>query len=347
MKLWMKFFMILVFAFSVTGIAGCSGSSGDGESKETQRQESLGVESDKQEADHQTGESDGTEKDTETTPNDAKSEGVKTGFFWRVDHAGNTVYLLGSIHVGTDDFYPMDDQIEGAFEESSYLAVEADIVNVNPLEVQSLIQERGMYSDGSTIEDHLSPELFQKLEETLKEYGINVDMLQPFEPWYIVMLLESLQIMKQGYDEQLGVDYYFLSKADGKEIIELEGIEYQINMFDSFSEDVQTKLLELNLNYEGDLEKEMEGLMKVWKSGDEEKLVELTLDDGDGSEEYQIYMDALLDERNIGMVEKIEKFLKSKEQETYFVIVGAAHYVGEQGIIELLEEKGYEVKKQY
>ncbi|RJQ38322.1 MAG: hypothetical protein C4550_06760 [Nitrospiraceae bacterium] len=43
------------------------------------------------------------------------------------------------------------------------------------------------------------------------------------------------------------------------------------------------------------------------------------------------------------MTLKIEEFLKTKE--TYFVVVGAGHLVGNKGIIELLKRKGYPVEQ--
>jgi hypothetical protein len=48
-------------------------------------------------------------------------------------------------------------------------------------------------------------------------------------------------------------------------------------------------------------------------------------------------------ERNRRMVSKIEDFLRTKE--TYFVIVGAGHLVGSQGVIELLRGKGYLIEQ--
>jgi uncharacterized protein YbaP (TraB family) len=49
----------------------------------------------------------------------------------------------------------------------------------------------------------------------------------------------------------------------------------------------------------------------------------------------------LVYERNRNMAGKIEAYLKTKG--TYFVITGAAHLVGEKGIIEILRGKGYRV----
>jgi len=43
------------------------------------------------------------------------------------------------------------------------------------------------------------------------------------------------------------------------------------------------------------------------------------------------------------MVSKIEDLLRTKE--TYFVIVGAGHLVGNRGIIEILKGKGYFVEQ--
>jgi hypothetical protein len=43
------------------------------------------------------------------------------------------------------------------------------------------------------------------------------------------------------------------------------------------------------------------------------------------------------------MASKIEDFLRTKE--TYFVIVGAGHLVGEKGILQILKRKGYVVEQ--
>jgi uncharacterized protein YbaP (TraB family) len=75
--------------------------------------------------------------------------------FWKVENNGNTVYLLGSIHIANESFYPLDSIIEEAFDESNYLGVEADIKNVNKEEIQAFIFENAIYKDGTTIEDHL------------------------------------------------------------------------------------------------------------------------------------------------------------------------------------------------
>lgn len=55
-------------------------------------------------------------------------KGVRPVFAWRIQdkEAGATVFLMGSIHVGKKEFYPLPQVIEKAFRESDALAVEVD-----------------------------------------------------------------------------------------------------------------------------------------------------------------------------------------------------------------------------
>ncbi|MNO04822.1 TraB family protein [compost metagenome] len=53
----------------------------------------------------------------------------------------------------------------------------------------------------------------------------------------------------------------------------------------------------------------------------------------------------MLVDRNVKMTEKIEGYLKGKDSSTYMIAVGAAHMLGEKGIVTLLQEKGYTVTR--
>ncbi|MEH7343310.1 TraB/GumN family protein [Bacillus sp. JJ1532] len=270
----------------------------------------------------------------------AENEG---GFLWKAEKSGNTVYMLGSIHLGIEDFYPLNSKIMKAFDESKYLVVEADILNLNPLEFQQSILEKAIYADGSTIEDHISEELYTKLKDIFISLGADFNELKHFEPWYFNMILESLKITDPKYKPELGIDFYFLSKAGGKKIIELEGAEFQLNMMDSFSENVQIKLLEDSLKV--DSSGELEALIKAWQYSDDDAIEKMLFNVPDDSPEYQTYMTELLDNRNIGMANKIEQYLTGSMKETYFVVVGAGHYFGDMSVIQLLKNKGYKVEK--
>lgn len=289
------------------------------------------------------------EPPTTNTP-DPNAPGT-TAPFWKVNHNGNVVYLLGSIHVAKEDLYPLHGIIEAAFAESDYLAVEADILNMDIFAVQKELDKRAKYSDGTTLKDHINPFLYAKLKKEFKEMRLNLRMFEAYEPWYISMLLDQLKIMQLGYDADLGVDQHFLKLANGnKEIIELEGMEFQLDLMDGFSEEIQLAQLHGSIMQANKYEEDIEKLFAAWKSADDEAMKIMVKEpEGLRAEEKEMYREynvAMLDQRNVGMVDKIEGFLNGNKKETYFVVVGAAHYVGDMGIVGLLEERGYTVEKQ-
>jgi uncharacterized protein YbaP (TraB family) len=283
------------------------------------------------------------EQDTSPTPT---TKVGSHGFLWKTSHGNTTVYMVGSIHVANEDFYPLDPDIESAFAESDTLVVEADVVNINQAKIMKLLEARGKYNDGTTLKDHLSQDLYNKLEETLKTFKLKASIFETYEPWYVAMMIDSLHTLKMGYNPELGIDYHFLEKATEKkmEIIQLEGAAYQLHLFDQFAPEIQVKVLESSLE-SVDHPEELNELVQFWKEGDLKGLERLTYSNEDQSKEYKIYTDVLLNKRNVRMVDKIEKLLKSGENKEYFVIVGAAHFIGEQGIVKLLQDKGYIVER--
>lgn len=55
-----------------------------------------------------------------------ETETVQTGgrgFMWEVESNGNTVYLVGSMHIADESFYPLRKEFEEAFAEADYLGV--------------------------------------------------------------------------------------------------------------------------------------------------------------------------------------------------------------------------------
>jgi uncharacterized protein YbaP (TraB family) len=263
----------------------------------------------------------------------------KKSFLWKVQSKTNTVYVLGSIHYLKKEMYPLDEKIEKAFDQSNILGVEANVDNVSKMDVQKLV-ETAFYSGDETLEKHLSPEAFELVKKQLTELGASLEAANKYRPWFLALSLASIEIVKLGFDPNYGIDRYFLSKAtEKKKIVELESLEYQINLFSALSEKDQELFLLYTLKDIKVLEQELDKLIKAWTAGDE-KGIELIMTKSIKEDKKLIPVyEKLVIERNRKMVSKIEEYLKEKE--TFFVIVGAGHLVGNQGIIELLKGKGF------
>jgi uncharacterized protein YbaP (TraB family) len=263
----------------------------------------------------------------------------KKSFLWKVQSKTNTIYVLGSIHYLKKEMYPLDEKIEKAFDQSNILGVEANVDNVSKMDVQKLV-ESAFYSGDETLEKHLSPEALELVKKQLTELGASLEAANKYRPWFLALSLASIEIVKLGFDPNYGIDRYFLSKAtEKKKIVELESLEYQINLFSNLSEKDQELFLLYTVKDIKVLERELDKLVKAWTAGDG-KGIELIMRRSIKEDKKLIPVyEKLVIERNRKMVSKIEEYLKEKE--TFFVIVGAGHLVGNQGIIELLKGKGF------
>lgn len=281
-----------------------------------------------------------------TGPTD--NEDQSPNFLWEVTSDTNTVYILGSLHVARAEIYPLAEAIENAYGTSVYLVVEFDVNAVSESEMTQLLLEKGMYQSGESLRDNISEELYSRLYDRLMELdssGLLLSFVSSFEPWVVAITITDMDYIQLSYDYEYGIETYFLEKAetDGKDIMELESAEFQLDVFDNMSFELELIMLE-DIIDNPVTEDEMEALFGAWSTGDVAKMEQIVFKDTEDNPAYRSLNEIVIDERNFQMIEKIEQYLQ--DDETYFVVVGAAHLVGENGIINLLDNKGYQVTQQ-
>src|SRR5215210_7043733 len=93
-------------------------------------------------------------------------------FLWRVSSKVNTVYLLGSIHVATEDFYPLPDEVESAWKESKVLVVEVDLTKVDAGDMQAALVDRGMYEGNDSLARHVPKATLEKVRTYFSRKGL-------------------------------------------------------------------------------------------------------------------------------------------------------------------------------
>jgi uncharacterized protein YbaP (TraB family) len=275
-------------------------------------------------------------------PKDSLSQ-PKKSFLWKVHSKTNTVYVLGSIHYLKKEMYPLSERIEKAFDQSDILGIEANVDNINKMDAQKLV-ESALYSGDERLEKHLSPEVYELVKKKFTELGGSLETANRYRPWFLALTLASIEIVKLGFDPDHGIDRHFLSKAaEKKKIVELESLEYQINLFSTLSEKDQELFLLYTLRDIKVLEQELGKLIKAWTTGDKKGIELIMTKSIQEDKRLTPIYEKLVLERNRKMVSRIEEYLKKKQ--TFFVVVGAGHLVGGQGIIELLKGKGFSVEQ--
>ena len=273
---------------------------------------------------------------------EAVSQSAKS-FLWKGQSKTNTVFVLGSIHYLKKEMYPLDEKIEKAFDQADIFVVEANIDDTGKVDTQKLV-ESALYLDDETLEKHVSTQTYGLVKKELERLAVPLELIGKQKPWFLSLTLASLEIVKLGFDPNYGIDRYFLSKAEGKKkILEMESFDYQINLFCQLTEKEQELLLLYTLKDIKVLEQELDKLVQAWTSGDDKGLESIVTKSVTEDKRLAPIYEKLIYERNRNMASKIEDYLKTKE--TYLVIVGAGHLVGNQGIIEILRGKGFFVEQ--
>lgn len=269
------------------------------------------------------------------------------------DQTGNTAWLFGSIHAGKEYFYPLPDYVMSAFEGSDALAVEFDLLEYSKdYAAQTALIADMTYTDGTTIRDHISQETYEGAVEIMKRNKMYIPMLDTYKPilWY--SYVETCAIQESGYSDQLGIDMHMLRKAKetGKEILEVESADFQMNMLKGFPEELQIYLLDsavagcrIPAVYKAGLDM----MVEYWQSGDEANFsaylnMSETMTSAQEESMMAQFNQAMITDRNDSMTRFAVEALESGKE--VFICVGAAHVVGEGAMAQQLKDLGYTVE---
>ena len=261
---------------------------------------------------------------------------------WKLEGRTNAVYLFGSIHFLKKEFYPLPQPIEEAYKQSQVIVFEVNLDEMDSPESQLKMLQSGKQPEGQTLKNTLSKETYAKLESYLSESGAPIALFEPLRPWMVAVALIGSELLKLGFNPEEGVDRYFFGKAkkDKKEIAPLETLDFQLSFFTGLTKQEEDAMLRETLQEISNFKKDLQQIIDAWKTGDTKALEKLTLD---AMRDYPELHKKLLIDRNKQWVDKLQKLHASGK--TVFVVVGAAHLVGKDSVIDLLNAKGLKVRQ--
>lgn len=261
---------------------------------------------------------------------------------WRVSKGANSLFIGGTIHVLRETDFPLPSAFDDAFNQSSKIIFETDIATTeNPAFGQQMMQ-RLMYSDGRTLKDGLSPKIYQQLEKFCTERGVPILMFQQMRPTVAVLSLMMLELQRLGISNA-GVDshYFQRAQAERKNIGELETADEQLEFIANLGKGREDDFVLYSLRDMQQLETVISDLTDAWRKGDQQRMAALSLEEM--RKEFPGIYQQLLVGRNKNWLPRIESMLK--DAETELVLVGALHLVGEDGVLALLRERGYQLEQ--
>lgn len=259
---------------------------------------------------------------------------------WKASKGDENVYLGGTVHLLRPSDYPLPQPYETAYQDSDALYFETDIRGMNDFSIQARMLGELMYQDDRTLSSVLSPEVYAQLSSYAQGVGLPMQMMEKFKPGLLVTTLQLLEFQKMGYTPQ-GVDAFFDSRAmsDGKVVGQFETVDEQIGFLSRMGDGNENQFIELSLEDMKEIETSMDAMVASWRNGDANELSAVFVDDMKQSYP-SVYKELLLD-RNNNWMPQIEALFA--QEGTEFVLVGAAHLVGDDGLLAQLQRRGYTV----
>lgn len=261
---------------------------------------------------------------------------------WSVTSGDNVVYLGGTVHVLRSSDYPLPEEYEQAYLAASEIYFETDMTSMMDMSTQVQMMEQLTYSDGRSLKTVLNDDAYTALSQYTESIGMPLVMIGSFKPGLLVTTLQITELQRMGFTLR-GVDVYFTDRAigDAKSLGQLETVEEQIGFLSAMGEGYESEFVLLSLRELEQTGQLMAEMLKAWREGDREGLSRLFIEPMK-LEVPQLY-DSLLLQRNLKWVPQIDQMLS--DGDTEFVLVGAAHLVGEHGLLKMLADKGYKIRQ--
>ena len=256
---------------------------------------------------------------------------------WRADGASNSVYILGSIHMLREEDHPLPQIIDEVYADAEIIVMELDMDDLDPAYTQAAFNRAGVMSDGTTLQDLMGDAAYAEAEEAAAIIDIPLEMLAQSEPWLAAMTVELMMLYRIGFNPLLGIEMTMTTRAtqDGKPIEGLETVDEQLSFLDGLPLDAQREMLLQTLAEGAALSESIDELIDAWRHGDTTTLEEGLLS---SIGEQSALSDALVTNRNRRWAETIATWLD--DDRDYLVVVGALHLVGDEGVPNLLADKG-------
>jgi uncharacterized protein YbaP (TraB family) len=279
-----------------------------------------------------------------TTAGFAHAEPPKP-LLWKVSDADNSIYLLGSFHLLKETDYPLADSTYAALEDAERVVFELSPAEMNDPQLGRKMGAAAMRTDGKTLQQSLPEATWAALSAYTAQRNLPIANFQPYEAWFISLLVSMTEMQAVGLNPELGLDKHFAKRAvdAGKPVSGLETGDQQIALFDGMDEKEQLQALQDTLAEVADIEAEIGKMHDLWRAGDAQ-----ALNDSTGAEmkaEYPALYQRINVERNQAWLPRLAGMLDDSTSDDTLVVVGAMHLLGDDGVVALLKAKGYTVER--
>lgn len=269
---------------------------------------------------------------------------------WKVSGNGlsRPSYIMGTYHFAPASMMEKIPGMQQALEGCDVVVGEIEKESMMSAEAQAKMAQAMIAPLDSTLDKLFSPEDLAIVEQVFDKYfgamGVKLSQMNMLKPNAISVQMQAMQAVKYfpNFNQNELIDLAVQTAANemGRPSIGLETIEEQIELL-----------------FNGPLTEQAEGLLEACKKDDlftvqssalveaymaqDLNRIEAVFTDPELGGENAEEMEALIYDRNRNWAEKLHKMMPERAA---LVCVGAGHLPGDQGLLQLLRNRGYTVE---
>lgn len=264
-------------------------------------------------------------------------------WLWKIEKNGQPIsYLLGTLHLGKmNNTLPLP--IIDAFNKTNSLVTE---VNLKPSDLESFELGMQMLDRDTLLSEKLKSSLYQQLTENLNE-SVPVPALEKMKPWAVLILF--MYNKPEGYSEKFSLEMLLTERAlkEHKSRYFLESLPESLSYISSLPEERVINYLTVLIQNSEDARKQTNKLIRLYETQQINKISELR------SNKIKLFRYFSLEEQEFWYTWLTQDLLTKRNQkwlaqlqdklpeESLFIAVGALHLIGDDGLIERLQDMGY------
>ena len=263
---------------------------------------------------------------------------------YKVSRGDNYLYIAGTVHILSETDYPLPHAFEQAWDDSEILAVEVDLERYEDWGLWERRRDRFVYPDDTGLEDEISESVLLELSRYCVMRGISLRWITRFRPAVVASIIHRHELQRLAMTGT-GVDAHFeaRARAAGRPVLYLDSVQTQFQLILDMNNEDPDVVVGSALESAFEVPAWLRNSKDAWREGDLETLKRIAVDPR--AEKYPHEHYYLLVERNLEWIPKIERMLRDEPVE--MVLFGAAHLVGEYGVLDLLRGKGYRIENLY
>lgn len=261
---------------------------------------------------------------------------------WKVSKGDNYLYLGGTVHIISAKDLPFPKAFDEAYDDASVLVFETDISKLEDPAIQFKMMSSLAYQDGRLLNQVVSESLYNELNDYLVSRGLAANTFLTVKPAGVMLTMLAVEFQRLGITEDGADSYYFkIAQAEGKQIVGLELIDHHIEFLTAMGDGNEEQFLRQTLDDIPKTEALMDDIVQGWKLGDAKTLEKLVVTDM--RDNFPKLYQSLLVDRNNNWLPIVRQMAETPEIE--LVLVGAAHLIGPDGLLEMLKAQGYSIQQ--